>query len=156
MAIAITLQQFMQNQQIPFDVISHKKTRSSGETASAAHVSGNCLAKTVILEDELGYVMVVIPASHHVMLSSVDDQMRRHLTLAHETELPRLFRDCDLGAIPPIGDAYGIETMVDNSLAEQTDIYFEAGDHELLVHVSNEQFDSMMVDAMHGSFSQRH
>jgi len=153
MAIAITLQQYMQNQDIPFDVITHEKTRTSNETASVAHVSGDCLAKTVILEDELGYVMVVVPASHQVMLSAVDDQMRRRLTLVNEAELPRLFRDCELGAIPPIGDAYGIETMVDDSLAEQTDIYFEGGDHELLVHVSNEQFETMMADAMHGHFS---
>lgn len=155
MAIAMTLQQTMHDFDIPFDVISHDKTRTSNETASVTHVSGNCLAKTVILEDELGYVMVVIPASHHVMMSAVDDVMRRKLTLANEVELPRLFTDCELGAIPPIGDAYGIETMVDDSLAEQTDIYFEAGDHELLVHVSNEQFDTMMVDALHGHFSYR-
>lgn len=154
MAIAMTLQQYMHDQDIPFDVISHDKTRTSGETAAVAHVSGNCLAKTVILEDELGYVMVVIPTSHHVLLSAVDDQMRRHLTLVSEAELSRLFSDCELGAIPPIGDAYGIETMVDDSLAEQTDIYFEGGDHELLLHVSNEQFDTMMIDAMHGNFSQ--
>ncbi len=153
MAIAMTLQQYIQDQEITFDVIQHDKTRTSNETASVAHVSGNCLAKTVILEDEIGYVMVVIPASHHVMMSAVDDVMRRKLTLAKEVELPRLFTDCELGAIPPIGDAYGIETMVDDSLAEQTDIYFEAGDHELLLHVSNEQFDAMMTDAMHGHFS---
>ena len=153
MAIAMTLQQYLEDQEIPFDVLAHEKTRNSGETASVAHVSGDCLAKTVILEDELGYVMVVVPASHRVELSAVDDQMRRHLTLANEVELSRLFSDCDLGAIPPIGDAYGIETMVDDSLAEQPDIYFEAGDHELLVHVTNEQFDTMMADAMHGHFS---
>jgi len=156
MAIAMTLQQTMQEHDISFDIINHEKTRTSNETASVAHVSGNCLAKTVILEDELGYVMVVIPASHHVMMSAVDDVMRRKLTLVNEVELPRLFTDCELGAIPPIGDAYGIETMVDNSLAEQTDIYFEAGDHELLVHVSNEQFDTLMSDALHGNFSYRH
>lgn len=153
MAIAMTLQQYMQDQDIHYDVITHDKTRTSNETASVAHVSGNCLAKTVILEDELGYVMVIVPASHHVMMSAVDEVMRRKLTLANEVELPRLFSDCELGAIPPIGDAYGIETMVDDSLAEQTDIYFEAGDHELLLHVSNEQFETMMVDAMHGHFS---
>jgi len=153
MAIAMTLQQYMQDQNIPFDVITHDKTRTSNETASVAHVSGNCLAKTVILEDEFGYVMVVVPASHQVRLSAVDEQMRRRLTLASETELPRLFNDCELGAIPPIGDAYGIETMVDDRLAEQPDIYFEAGDHELLVHVSNEQFETMMIDATHGNFS---
>ena len=153
MAISMTLQQYMQDHNIPFDVITHKKTRSSGETASVAHVSGKHLAKTVILEDELGYVMVVIPASRQVTLSAVDEQMRRRLTLATEAELPRLFSDCELGAIPPIGDAYGIETMVDDSLAEQADIYFEGGDHELLLHVSNEQFETMMSDALHGNFS---
>ena len=153
MAIAMTLKDYLDNQDIRYDVLAHEKTRTSTETASVAHVPGDQLAKTVILEDDLGYVMVVVPATHQVEMSAVDDQLRRRLTLAHEIELPRLFTDCDLGAIPPIGDAYGIETMVDDSLAEQADIYFEAGDHELLVHVSNEQFDTLMADAMHGHFS---
>lgn len=153
MAIAITLRNFLESQDIAYDVIAHDKTRTSMETASVAHISGDCLAKTVILEDELGYVMVVIPASHHLELGSIHEQMRRRLTLAHESELPRLFTDCELGAIPPVGDAYNIETMVDDSLAEQPDIYFEGGDHQALLHVSSEGFESMMVDAQHGHFS---
>jgi len=154
MAIAMTLKDYLDYQDIRYDVLAHEKTRTSTETASVAHVPGDQLAKTVILEDDLGYVMVVVPATHQVELSAVDDQLSRRLTLAQEVELPRLFTDCDLGAIPPVGDAYGIETMVDDSLAEQADIYFEGGDHELLVHVSNEQFDMLMVDALHGHFSQ--
>jgi len=154
MAIAMTLKDYLENQDIRYDVLAHEKTRTSTETASVAHVPGDQLAKTVILEDDLGYVMVVVPATHQVEMSAVDDQLRRRLTLAHEVEFPRLFTDCDLGALPPVGDAYGIETMVDDSLAEQPDIYFEAGDHELLVHVTNEQFDTLMADAMHGHFSQ--
>lgn len=154
MAIAITLKDYLSDQGIHYDLLSHDKTRTSTETASVAHVPGDQLAKSVILEDELGYVMVVVPATHHVNVSAVVDQLRRRLSLAQEIELPRLFTDCDPGAIPPIGDAYGLETIVDDSLAEQTDIYFEAGDHEVLVHVTNEQFDDMMADALHGHFSQ--
>ena len=153
MAIAITLEQFMEDHDIDYDVTTHSKTRNSAETASTAHISGNCLAKTVILEDELGYVMVVMPASHRLDLGSVHEQMRRRLNLAQEAELGRLFTDCELGAIPPVGDAYGIETMVDDSLAEQPEIWFEGGDHEALVHVDAENFSYMMADAQHGHYS---
>jgi Ala-tRNA(Pro) deacylase len=153
MAIAITLEQYLQDQDIDYDILYHNKTRTSLETASVAHISGDCVAKTVILEDESGYVMVVVPASHQLDMSRVHEQMSRPLILAHEYELPRLFSDCELGAIPPIGDAYGVETLVDDSLAEQPDIYFEAGDHEALVHVDAENFDYLTSDAVHGHFS---
>ena len=153
MAIAITVQEYLQDQDIEFDVLHHDKTRTSLETASVSHISGNCIAKSVILEDESGYVMVVVPASHQLDMSRVHEQMSRPLILATENELPRLFTDCDLGAIPPIGDAYDMETLIDDSLAEQTDIYFEAGDHEMLVHVDSENFSYMTIDAIHGNFS---
>lgn len=153
MAIAITLEEYLQAQDIDFDVLHHNKTRTSLETASVAHVSGNCMAKSVILEDESGYVMVVVPASHQLDMSRIHEQMSRPLVLAREIELPRLFADCELGAIPPIGDAYGIETLIDDSLAEQPDIYFEAGDHEALIHVDTENFGYLTCDAIHGCFS---
>ena len=153
MTIAITLKQYLQDQDIDFDVLHHNKTRTSLETASVSHISGNCIAKSVILEDDSGYVMVVVPASHQLDMTRVHEQMSRPLILAHENELPRLFTDCELGAIPPIGDAYGIETLIDDSLAEQPDIYFEAGDHEALVHVDAENFGYLTSDAIHGHFS---
>lgn len=153
MAIAITLEQYLQDQDIDFDLLHHDQTRTSLEAASAANVSGDCVAKTVILEDDSGYVMVVVPASHQLEMPRVHDLLLRPLILAHENELPRLFSDCKPGAIPPIGDAYGIETLVDDSLAEQPDIYFEAGDHEALVHVDTENFSYLTSDAVHGRFS---
>jgi Ala-tRNA(Pro) deacylase len=153
MAIAITLEQFLQNQDIDYDILQHEKTQTSLETASTAHVSGDCVAKSVLLEDDTGYVMVVLPASHELDMSRVHEQISRPLTFAHENELALLFSDCELGAIPPIGNAYGIETLVDDSLAEQPDIYFEAGDHEALVHVNAENFGYLTSDALHGHFS---
>lgn len=153
MAIAITLEQYLQDQDIDFDVLHHNKTRTSLETASVSHISGNCIAKCVILEDDAGYVMVVLPASHKLDMFRVHEQVSRPLILAHENELPRLFTDCEIGSIPPIGDAYGIEMLVDDSLAEQADIYFEAGDHEALVHVDTENFGYITSDAVHGHFS---
>jgi Ala-tRNA(Pro) deacylase len=64
-----------------------------------------------------------------------------------------LFADCELGAIPPMGRAYGMETIVDDSLAEQPDVYFEAGDHVSLIHVNAMAFQRLMAGARHGRFT---
>ena len=56
--------------------------------------------------------------------------------------------------IPSVGPAYGMETLVDDTIAEQPEIYFEAGDHEQLIQVSTEVFEALMGDRVqHGQFS---
>ncbi len=64
-----------------------------------------------------------------------------------ESELAGLFPDCEVGAIPPIGSAYGLRTLVDSRLRKEPEVYFEAGDHESLIKVSAETFRALMVDA---------
>src|SRR5574340_717896 len=78
-----------------------------------------------------------------------------HSHMARETEMLDLFKDCAAGAVPALGAAYGIETIWDDSLQEQPDIYFEAGDHEQLVHLSGKQFLDLLGTARHGHFSSR-
>ena len=152
--IAHRVENFLIEHDIPYDVLTHPHAASSLEAAQLAHVPGSRIAKTVVLEDDQGYLMAVIPASNRVDLSELHRQMRRNLGLATEAELQGLFDDCELGAIPPVGMAYGIETIVDDSLAEQPEIYFEAGDHESLVRVSGEGFEMLMEDVQHGAFAQ--
>ncbi len=153
MTISHRVENFLIEHDIPYDLVAHPHATNSLETAHLAHVSGDRVAKTVVLEDDQGYLMAVVPASNRVDLGELHRQMKRNLGLATEPELQGLFDDCELGAIPPVGMAYGIETIVDDSLAEQSEIYFEGGDHECLVRVSGEGFDSMMEEVQHGSFS---
>ena len=101
-----------------YDVLTHPHTATSGESAQASHVPGTRLAKSVVLEDERGYVMVVLPASRHVDLGELHRQLNRDLGLATETELGTLFSDCEIGALPAIGPAYGLETVIDDAIAE--------------------------------------
>ena len=87
-------------------------------------------------------------------LGELHRQLNRNLGLATESELGGLFSDCEVGALPAMGPAYGLETVVDDELAEQPDIYFEAGDHEQLIHVSAEAFHTLMGDRIQrGRFS---
>src|SRR5512134_3978048 len=98
--------------------------------------------------------MAVVPATHHVRLGQLSRQLGRHLGLATEQELRNLFSDCELGAIPPVGEAYHMEVIMDDSLATCPDIYFEGGDHIDLIHVRHDDFRKLMRHARHGLFSQ--
>jgi Ala-tRNA(Pro) deacylase len=153
MAIASSLQEFLSSHGISYEVLEHPRSLSAARVAAVAHVPGDRLAKSVLLEDDSGYVMAVVPATHRVDLGRLHQDTRRFLGLAVEAELAGLFADCAPGAVPPVGAAYGIRTLVDDALLEQPDVYFEAGDHKSLVHVSHAQFNSMMTGAERGRFS---
>ena len=152
MAISPTLDSFLNQKQVTYDLIPHKHTGSSMETAEAAHVSGNSLAKAVILKDEERYIMVVIQSSEHVDLAELKRQVGHTFEMATETELGEVFTDCSLGAVPPVGAAWGMDVYLDECLLGQDEIYFEAGDHEDLVRVTGNEFERLMEGANRGHF----
>ncbi|MGQ0658357.1 MAG: aminoacyl-tRNA deacylase [Chromatiales bacterium] len=153
MTMAASVKEFLHQRGIHYDIIAHTHTSDSMRTAGAAHVPGDLLAKCVMLEDDKGYLMAVVPSTHRVDLGVLRQQLDRRLGLANEAELGDIFKDCERGAVPPLGTAYGIEVMVDDSLAHCKDIYFEAGDHTDLVHVSGEDFLRLLDGARRGQFS---
>lgn len=152
MTIAHTVTDFLQKQHVAYDVVSHPHTDSSKGTARAAHVPADCLAKAVVLTDAKGYLMAVVPGDCHVDLHTLSRKLGRRLELVSENRLPPVFKDCDPGAVPPLGPAYGMETIMDDRLVGQPQIYFEAGDHQQLIRVSGEQFVSLLKEARHGRF----
>ena len=94
-------------------------------------------------------------AGNGVGVDALREQLNRHLRLASETKLASLFKDCVPGAIPPVGDAYGMPTVLEHSLAGESEVYFEAGDHEELIHVNGRTFAQVMGGAEHLHFSSR-
>ena len=153
MAIAARLKWYLDAHGVEYEVIPHAHTSSSLDTARQAHVPPEGFAKPVLLEDELGYVMAILPASHRIDLRSLEDQLHRDLELATETEFPSLFGDCAPWAIPPVGSAYRISTVYDDALAELTEVWFDAGDHEDVVHVMGTAFLRLLEGSPHGRFS---
>ena len=125
------------------------------QTARASNVPARCLAKAVVLEDDTHAVMAVLPASRRLLLRELQASDGPGLRLATEAELTGLFIDCERGAVPPVGTVNGIETIWDDSLMEQPETYFEAGDHETLVHMKTRDFIGLMKGARHMTFSAR-
>jgi Ala-tRNA(Pro) deacylase len=153
MAIAKTVQWFLDSHHLGYEVLRHPHTSSSEQTAHAADIWGDQLAKCVLLEDERGYVMAVLPASHRIDLKKLRRKMHRKLELATEAELGEIFRDCEIGAIPPLGPAYGVPVVYDDHLQELKSVYFEGGDHEDLVCMGGPEFMSLLEGAPHGNIT---
>ena len=147
MAIAPTLKRYLEQHAADYELVAHPHTESSMVTAAAAHVPGDQLAKAVIVKDDETYLMVVVPSDYHVHLGRLHQHLGREVGLATEQELVRLFPDCDEGAAPPLGAAYDLPTLVDTSLLEQQQVYFESGDHESLVKLAGEQFRALLAGA---------
>jgi Ala-tRNA(Pro) deacylase len=156
MSLAPTLQHYLAAEKIAYDVIPHEQTLSSMRTAEACHLSGDCLAKGVLLRNNSGYVLAVLPASRRLSLPDLQDEFGPGIELAQESEVEAWFRDCERGAIPPVGSCYGLNVIIDESLEAQPEIYFEAGDHATLVHVSRDEFAKLLGRARRARFSARH
>lgn len=153
MTIAVRLRKYLETQGIPYDEIAHPRTVTSSRAAQAAHVPGRLVAKSVVVHHELGYALAVVPSSHRVELDTLQGLLGKRLGLATEGEIAKLFEDCDLGAVPPAGAAYGVPMMVDESLVHASDVYFEGGDHATLVHVTGDAFRKLMKEARAAQFS---
>jgi Ala-tRNA(Pro) deacylase len=152
MTIAPILQKHL-DRNVTYDVITHEPTMSSARTAQACHVPGDRLAKAVVLRRDGGYVLAVLPASHHIQLSDLKSQIGVDVALADESDIKRLFPDCAPGAVPPVGECYELDVIVDDSIQDQPEVYLEAGDHATLVHMDQTQFTRLMADAQRGKFS---
>ncbi len=154
MAIAITLQEYLDSSEVEYDLIPHPYSSNSNETAKLSQVSAEHVAKAVLMEDSFGdYILAVIPSTHRVDIDSLNKQLNIRLGLATKSEVNEVFNDCKHGAVPALAQAYGIPMIVDNSLSSHSDIYFEGGSHTDLVHLDGGDFDNLMRDRQHGSFS---
>ena len=152
MTIAAKLERHLAEQQTEYELLSHPHTGSSHETAEAAHVPEDHIAKGVLVRGGEDYYLAVIPADRWLKMGAVNHELSRDLELASEKELGAIFPDCEVGAVPPIGKAYGIETLLDDSLASLANVYFEAGDHEHLVHTSGDEFTRLFGGSRHGYY----
>ncbi|WP_341894053.1 YbaK/EbsC family protein [Ferrovibrio terrae] len=156
MALATSLQQFLDRQSIPYRLIEHAHAATMREAAHCAGVPEACVIKAVLVEDDDGFMLAAVPASCDVELTRLSRAVKRPVELATESDIMSLFTDCVRGALPPLGSAYGVEVVVDRRLDAMADLYFEGGDHRTLVHVTGEDFRRLMPEARHARISVMH
>jgi Ala-tRNA(Pro) deacylase len=147
MPLSNILETFLEDRHVAYGLRHHALALSSLGAARAAHIDEHFLAKSVLLEDADGPVLAVLPASRRLELSRVRNQLGRSLRLSRESDMDRFFPDCQPGALPPFGTAYGLQTLVDRSFETCPVVFFEAGDHETLVRMDGQVFLGLLHDA---------
>ena len=153
MNISPTLVKELAKHGIAYDIVSHEHANSSLHAANSAHIPTEKLVKSVVLEDDQGFVMALVPANQYVKINKLNMILNRNMGLAIETELNLVFTDCDQGAIPPVGDAYGMYTIVDYDLDECDDVYIESGNHTDLLHISGSGFRKLVERSEHANIA---
>lgn len=135
-----TIQHFLEHHHIPYISINHPPSYSAQEVAAAAHVSGKKMAKAVIVKINGSLAMIVLPAKDYVNFSQLRKLISSdNITLALEDDFKNAFPECELGAIPPFGNLYGMATFVSKALSHD-DIIFSSGSHTELVKMNYHDF----------------
>jgi Ala-tRNA(Pro) deacylase len=124
------LEAYLREQQVPFEVQHHRVAYMAQDVAAIEHIPSELMAKVVLVFADGTLTMLVLPASHRVDIAHVGAAIgAKKVYLAGEREIAAAFPDCEVGAMPPFGNLYGIRMYVDRSLAEDARFVFQAGTH---------------------------
>ncbi len=142
---AMKLKAFLDSHGVRYVSIQHSVAFTASEVAESVHVKGRDFAKTVIVKMGSVMAMVVLPASRRIVLHDLRDMLGSvELRLATEAEFKGAFPDCELGAMPPFGNLYGMPVYVEASLADETEIAFNAGTHSEVIQMAYEDFAELV------------
>ncbi|MCK4330181.1 YbaK/EbsC family protein [candidate division WOR-3 bacterium] len=138
------LKNFLDSNNIKYVSISHSKAYTAQEIAVSAHIPGKELAKIVMIKVDGKMAMAVLPASYKVDFELLKKASgAKSIELASEREFQDIFPECDVGAMPPFGNLYGMEVYVAESLSEDEEIAFNAGSHTELIKLSYKDFERL-------------
>ncbi len=139
------IKEFLDTHHVRYMMIDHSPSYTAQEIAAVAHVSGKQLAKTVIVKAGSQFIMVVIPATDHVNFSELREWTgATEVDLAKESEFKGKFPECEVGAMPPFGNLYGMPVYISNQLVSQDQIAFNAGTHSELLKMSYQDFERLV------------
>lgn len=139
------LKEFLDSRNVKYVIISHSPAYTAAGIAALTHIPGKELAKTVMVKIDGALAMAVVSASQHVDLALLKAAtFAKNVSLATENEFKESFPDCELGAMPPFGNLYGMPVFADETLARDKEIAFNAGSHRELVRIAWQDFERLV------------
>ena len=158
MSAARRLANYLSVSQTNYRLIPHRITHSAADSAHAAHLPAAQVVKSVLLRDCAGgrYTVALTPACNRLNMHWLKPEVAHQPVLARESELPDVFPDCSLGAVPGFGQAYNLDLVWDDELGEQPCLYFEAGNHEELIQIEQHDFHQLFDGYPHAMISLPH
>jgi Ala-tRNA(Pro) deacylase len=141
MAIASPIREYLNSEDVSYVAFTHPVAFTAQQEAAVAHVPGREWAKIVVCFADDEPIQAVVPAPLHVDLGRLRALAHASvLRLAQEREFKELYPDCEVGAMPPFGPLYHQRVYVDETLAEQDEIVFNAGTHRDAIRMGSRDF----------------
>lgn len=135
--------QFLTDQHVAFETVVHPPAFTAQKRARFLHIPGRHVVKSVLLACDGEFVLAVLPATDHIDLSALGRCLGTPVRLATESELSRLFGDCERGALAPFGSLYGVPTILEDALDPETIIAFESQMHALAIKMRCRDFETL-------------
>jgi len=141
MAKITDLFRYLNSNNAEFQVLEHDPAFSAHDVAAVAHVPESEMAKAVLIRIEDHYWMAVLRADQRINQQMIRRVFgAKNVQLAHEEDLGLLFPDCQIGAMPPFGNLYGLPVLVEECLAEDEEIVFNACTHTKAIRMKFKDF----------------
>ncbi len=144
MAISEKLKELLEKEGVKFEHSTHPEVYTTLEVAAVEHEGGRCVIKTVVVKADGSFVLAGVPAALKVDTEALGKLLgAKEVMLAEEHEFANLFPDCEVGAMPPIGNFYGLPVWLDERLTRCEHVVFNAGTHTDTVKVSFADFERL-------------
>jgi Ala-tRNA(Pro) deacylase len=142
----IRLRDFLEKEKVWYEHEFHRTAYTAQEVAAEEHVPGKMVAKTVVIKSDDHFALAVLPASARTNFARLKAALgAKEVRLASELEFTGLFPDCEVGAMPPFGNLYGVPVYVDTSLTSDEEIVFNAGTHQDTVRMKYADFERLAL-----------
>ena len=139
------LKEFLDKNNIKYISVFHSHAYTAQEVAASAHIPGRKLAKTVMIKIDGKMAMAVLSASDKIDFVLIQETAgASKVELASEHEFTDLFPGCNVGAIPPFGNLYEMQVIVDEKLSKENEIVFNAGSYTELITLHYEDFKRLV------------
>lgn len=151
MSTSITVRRYLNKQDVRYATTSFDGSVEDMFTKGNENINPAQIAKAVVLKDIRGMLMAVLPAPHTLDIDAINRQLHRNLKEASSEDYQTVFADCSPGVLPPLGEAYGFETVIDDGLLDQDLVYFVSGNSNELVRISGYDFQLIHSNAWFGN-----
>lgn len=139
------LEEFLHSNHVSYHTMAHPHAFTAQETAASAHLHGHEVAKTVMVKLDGRLAMAVVPSDEWLNLARLGEiSGAREVLLASESEFKDRFPECEVGAMPPFGNLYGMDVYAADTLGEDAQIAFNAGSHRELMRMDWRDFERLV------------
>ena len=139
------IRNYLDSHGVKYILVTHSPAYTSQEVAASAHVSGKEMAKSVVVELDGRKALAVLPANRKIVIQDLREVTGcEDVKFVPEQDFKELFPDCEIGAMPPLGNLYGMDVYVSPELADQQEIAFNAGSHTDLIRMGYRDFEKLV------------